>query len=428
MTAPRMLISHDAADQTLAQSLALDARAAGVDVWLDERGLGWADLRATLDQEMPARPVFVAVLSPEALASPSVQLALTMAAELASTGEVRTRVALLARPCAVPASLADLTVVDATRDRAGAITAVLAHVGITANPDAPAALVPASQASPALPPTPSAAALPPRFGDLGYKGWLAAGHEFILPPLCLVPAGPALIGSTEDPAEAPVHRVVLPTFAIATHPVLVAEYACFVRSGHRLPPDVGRVTWSMQFSRLDHPVVNVSWRDAVAYAAWLSALTGQAWRLASEAEWEKAAAWDVARGLARRYPWGDQFASERCDTRESTLGGTTPAGTYPNGISPCGAHDMAGNVREWTRSLYAPYPYAAADGRERTDADGERVQRGGSWFGFASDARCAFREWHAPDEVSPVVGFRLLLEAPPGAGGNSAALDLPRLA
>jgi formylglycine-generating enzyme required for sulfatase activity len=88
---------------------------------------------------------------------------------------------------------------------------------------------------------------------------------------------------------------------------------------------------------------------------------------------------------------------------------------------------MAGNVREWTRSRYAPYPYDAGDGRERTDG-GERVQRGGSWFGFASDARCAFREWHAPADVSPVVGFRLLLEAPPGAGGKPAPLDLPRLA
>jgi formylglycine-generating enzyme required for sulfatase activity len=290
------------------------------------------------------------------------------------------------------------------------------------------ALVPAGQAAPAPLPPPSAAVLPPRFGDLGYKGWLANGHEFILPQLCLVPAGPVLIGGTDDPAEAPVHRVTVPTFAIATHPVLVAEYACFVRAGHRLPPDVGRITWSMQFSRLDHPVVNISWHDAVAYAAWLSALTGQVWRLPSEAEWEKAAAWDEVRGQARRYPWGDEFASERCDTRESSLGGTTPAGTYPNGASPFGAQDMAGNVREWTRSRYAPYPFDASDGRESMETSGDRVQRGGSWFGFASDARCSFREWHAPDEVSPVVGFRLLLEAPPGSGGDTPPLDLPRLA
>jgi formylglycine-generating enzyme required for sulfatase activity len=423
----RMLISHDASDQALAQALAFDARAVGVDVWLNERGLGWGELRAALDQEMPTRPVFVVLLSPEALASPSVQLALTMADELARTREVRERLALVARPCAVPAALAGYVVVDATRDRAQAIGAVLARAGVAANPDAPAALVPITHAAPALPPTPSAAVLPPRFGALGFKGWSAGEHEFILPPLCLVPAGPALIGGTEDPAEAPAHRVSLPTFAIATFPVLVAEYACFVRAGHRLPPDVGRVTWSMQFSRLDHPVVNVSWEDASAYAVWLSGLTGQVWRLPSEAEWEKAAAWDAARGQARRYPWGDQFASERCDTRESTLGATTAAGTYPNGASPCGAQDMAGNVREWTRSRYAPYPYDAGDGRESTDG-GERVQRGGSWFGFASDARCAFREWHAPADVSPVVGFRLLLEAPPGAGGKPAPLDLPRLA
>jgi formylglycine-generating enzyme required for sulfatase activity len=427
MTAPRLLISHDAADLALAQALALDARAAGVDVWLDERGLGWAELRVALDQEMPTRPVFVAIVSPEALASPNVQLAVTMAAELARTHEVRERVALVARPCAIPATLADLEAVDATRDRGAAISTVLARLGIVANPDAPAALVPVSHAAPALPPTPSTAVLPPRFGALGYKGWQAGEREFILPPLCLVPGGLAMIGGTEDPAEAPVHRVDLSTFAIATYPVLVAEYACYVRFGHRLPPDVGRITWSLQFSRLDHPVVNVSWQDATEYAAWLSGLTGQVWRLPSEVEWEKAAAWDAARGQARRYPWGEQFASERCDTRESTLGATTAAGTYPNGASPCGVQDMAGNVREWTRSRYAQYPYDATDGREDMKTSGDRVQRGGSWFGFASDARCAFREWHASDEVSPVVGFRLLLEAPPGAGGQPAPLNLPRL-
>jgi hypothetical protein len=263
-----MLISHVASDQALAQALAFEARAVGVDAWLDERGLGWGELRAALDQEMPTRPVFVVILSPEALANSSVQLALTMADELARTREVRERLALVARPCVIPAALADLEVVDATRDRALAISAVLARVGVAANPDAPAALVPIAQAAPALPPKPSGAVLPPRFGELGYKGWHAGEHEFILPPLRLVPGGPAMIGGTEDPAEAPMHRVSLPTFAIATFPVLVAEYACFVRAGHRLPPDVGRVTWSMQFSRLDHPVVNVSWADASAYAAW----------------------------------------------------------------------------------------------------------------------------------------------------------------
>jgi iron(II)-dependent oxidoreductase len=256
--------------------------------------------------------------------------------------------------------------------------------------------------------------LPPQLEALGFAGWRGGEVEFIVPPLCLVPAGPFTLGSDEDANEAPRHALDLSAYAIATHPVLVAEYACFVRAGHRLPPDVGRVTWNAQFSRLDHPVVNVSWLDAQAYAAWLSRLTGQVWRLPSEAEWEKAACWDAAVGGARRYPWGDRFEGSRANTRESTLGTTTAAGTYPNGASPCGAQDMVGNVREWTSSLHASYPYDATDGRERADARGERVQRGCSWFGFASDARAAFREWHAAEDISPVVGFRLVLQAPPG--------------
>jgi formylglycine-generating enzyme required for sulfatase activity len=223
------------------------------------------------------------------------------------------------------------------------------------------------------------------------------------------------MGGTAEASEGPVHVVDVPVFAITTFPIQVAEYACFVRSGHRLPPDVGRLTWSIQFSRLDHPVVSVSWADAMAYAAWLGARTSGRWRLPTEAEWEKAARWDGAAQRAREYPWGEAFDVVRCNTRESGMGNTSPAGTYPNGASPCGAQDMAGNVREWTSSRYAAYPYNPIDGREQPDAQGDRVQRGGSWFGFASDARCAFRDWHDPAEVSAVVGFRLVLEAPAAA-------------
>jgi formylglycine-generating enzyme required for sulfatase activity len=181
----------------------------------------------------------------------------------------------------------------------------------------------------------------------------------------------------------------------------------------------------MQFSRLEHPVVNVSWHDAVAYCAWLKDCTGEPWRLLTEAEWEKAARWDEKTRSARVYPWGQEFDPHRCNTRESSLGATTPVGLYPNGASPAGAQDMAGNVREWTSTRYASYPYERLDGRERADARGERVQRGGSWFSFGSDARCAFRDWHDPDETSAAVGFRLALEAPPQVAGGPSPLSLP---
>jgi hypothetical protein len=412
MVSPRVFLSHCPADSAFGHALAADLRAVGADVWHDERDLPWEELRRALDRELPTRPFFIVVLSPEAVASDRVSLAVDSAIELMRTREVREAVAVIARPCPVPPALADFRCLDGTAGLEPIRAGLLAALGLTAEVSSDAALVPVGQSLPALASAWSPIVLPPRLDQLGFKGWRIGEVELIVPPARVVPAGPFLMGSREESAEAPVHPVTIPLYAIATYPVLVAEYACFVRAEHALPPDLGRITWEVQFSRLDHPVVNVSWHDAVAYAAWLSRWTGQRWRLATEAEWEKAARWDPGSGVARTYPWGDTFDSSRCNTRESTLGGTTPSGTYPNGASPCGAQDMAGNVREWTSSLYDAYPYDPGDGREQMDVIGERVQRGGSWFSFGSDARAAQRDWHAPDEVSPVVGFRLVLEAP----------------
>jgi formylglycine-generating enzyme required for sulfatase activity len=418
MAGPRVFLSHHPADSAFGRALADDLRAAGADVWYDERDLDWDELRRALDQELPTRPYFLVVLSPEAVASERIGLAVDIALELMRTREVREAVALVARPCPIPPTLADFRRLDATAGlepaRAGLLVALGLSTEASAEASAGAALVPADRPSPALASAWSPTVLPPPLDQLGFKGWRIGEEELIVPPVRVVPAGPFDMGSDEGSAEAPVHTVSLPLYAVATYPVIVAEYACFVRSGHALPPDLGRVTWETQFSRLDHPVVNVSWHDAVAYAAWLRRWTGQPWRLPTEAEWEKAARWDPTAGGARVYPWGDTFDSVRCNTRESTLGSTTPVGTYPNGASPCGAQDMAGNVREWTSTLYDTYPYAPDDGREAMDVIGERVQRGGSWFGFGSDAQSAQRDGHAPDEVSSIVGFRLVLDAPPG--------------
>jgi formylglycine-generating enzyme required for sulfatase activity len=155
--------------------------------------------------------------------------------------------------------------------------------------------------------------------------------------------------------------------------------------------------------------VNVSWHDAVAYAAWLSLLTGQPWRLPSEAEWEKAA----RGGDGRIYPWGDQFDANRYDTSEGGKGTTTPVGTYPGGASPWGAQDMAGNVWEWTSGLYMPYPYRSTDGRDHTDSFGARVLRGGSWSSDAWGVRTAYRRDNMPVGTYDDAGFRLVLAAFP---------------
>lgn len=412
MAAPRIFLCHDASDAAFSQALALDLRAAGAGTWDDATG-------PLHDPDQAARRVFLVVLSPTAIASPAIQRRIADAIELRRLGAIHTILPVVAVPCALPPALAAFPALTvAATGHADLCARVVAALGLAPPIAQHAALVPAS-ATPA-PPDAAAepAALPPQLAALGYTGWHAAAGDMILPPVSVVAGGPFWMGDASgegEPAERPAHQVFLATFGITTFPITVAEYACFAGTGHRPPPDMGRVTWSQQFSRLDYPVVNVSWHDAVAYAAWLSTRTGGRWRLPAEAEWEKAARWDAAADVAREYPWGGTFDPERCNTRESALGASTPINTYPNGASPCGAQDMAGNVREWTNTAYAPYPYDGSDGREQTGAPGERVQRGGSWFNFASDARCAFRDWHPAGEVNPVVGFRLVLEPPRGA-------------
>jgi formylglycine-generating enzyme required for sulfatase activity len=163
--------------------------------------------------------------------------------------------------------------------------------------------------------------------------------------------------------------------------------------------------------KLDHPVVYVSWDDAVAYAAWLAQTTGQPWRLPSEAEWEKA-----ARGTdGRIYPWGDTFDKARANTSESGIKTTTAVGSYPSGSSPYGAQDMAGNVWEWTHSLFKSYPYIPNDGREVGNYTDYRILRGGSWGDLAWCARAACRLLDTPGYLSYVIGFRLAVAASAGS-------------
>lgn len=212
--------------------------------------------------------------------------------------------------------------------------------------------------------------------------------------------------------EAPRARATLPAFAITRTVITNRQYAAFVRAtGHRAP-DVDAATWkgyglihpytrTRKFAwteggppagREDHPVVLVSHGDAVAYAAWLSAVTAWRWRLPSELEWEKA-----ARGAdGRRFPWGDAFDPRRLNSHDAGPFDTVPVGSFPGGASPFGLLDPAGQVFEWTAT-------PAGAGRYRV--------KGGSWDDKGCGiCRPAARHGRPAAIKHILIGFRLVRE------------------
>ena len=231
---------------------------------------------------------------------------------------------------------------------------------------------------------------------------LSNGMEFIR-----VPAGKFLMGSdNRNDDEKPQHTVDIPyDYWMARFPVTNEQYNLFVRAtGAKHPVD----DWQI---RKNNPVTHVSWNNAMTYCHWMNKLhkielsADLIMRLPAEAEWEKS-----ARGEGGyEYPWGNEFDKDKCNTGEGGKGGTTSIGLYsPQGDSPYGCSDMAGNVWEWTHSLNKKYPYKANDGREDEKVSSIRVLRGGSFFFKGILARCAYRYINALGGH----GFRVCL-APP---------------
>lgn len=253
-----------------------------------------------------------------------------------------------------------------------------------------------------------------------------------------IPAGDFLMGS--DPRhdreaqadEQPQHVLSVSDFFIMRHPVTNSEYYLFIEAtGHRAP--LFWVNGDFPDDKAEHPVVGVSYLDAIAFCRWAGGQIGLPIRLPTEAEWEKA-----ARGSKGQvYPWGDQWEPMICNTREAKLKDTTPVGYFsPKGDSPYGVADIGGNVQEWLSNLYGSYPYNPEDGREllvnNLDHDqllprlldtgctsvpqsleaakDKSVIRGSSWRETKHQSRCAYRSWAAPLHRSDDTGFRCCYE------------------
>jgi formylglycine-generating enzyme required for sulfatase activity len=264
--------------------------------------------------------------------------------------------------------------------------------------------------------------------------------------MVLIPAGPFLMGSPEGSDsfsdERPQRTVFLSAFWMDRHEVTNAQYERFVTAaGHRPPTNLNPAAtlWEQGHPLAGsehHPVINIGWQDAVAYCQWAGK------RLPTEAEWEKA-----ARGPdGRLYPWGNEWDLKRANSasywaghtiefkdgaewkafwvqgegarisKERGLKGevlTLPVGSFPEGASPYGLLDMAGNASEWVQDWFEPYYYSKAP---QTDPKGPagmllKVVRGGSWLKPAKSIRTADRDYGYPDDRPSGTGFRCAKDA-----------------
>ncbi len=235
------------------------------------------------------------------------------------------------------------------------------------------------------------------------------------PEVMIIPAGSFTMGSPETQlqreSDERQHEVRVAQFAMGRCELSFAEYDAFANATERaLPDDEG-------WGRGQRPVINVSWQDAMEYAAWLSEQTNESWRLPTEAEWEYA-----TRAKTRGpFWWGDTISPEQANYdgnfiyNEGAKGvyraQTLPVGSF--GSNPFGLYDVHGNVWEWTCSEYVE----EYDGQEQRcsqqDRDaGQRVLRGGSWFNIPWRLRSAFRNRSDPDERYNNTGFRLARAIP----------------
>ena len=203
--------------------------------------------------------------------------------------------------------------------------------------------------------------------------------------LVLVPGGEFLAGTAKFEVE-------LPGFYMGLHPVTNRQYGVFVKEAKHREPD--NSFWQ-EAGKAEHPVVCVSWEDAAAYCKWAGL------RLPGELQWEKA-----ARGEdGREYPWGGKWDAKKC--RNSTnKGGEETAGvwSYAEGVSPCGAYQMSGNVWEWCEDWHDANAYESYKRRDlKPPKIGKRrVLLGGSWYYGDPDFFATSHRYH----LNP--GFRNL--------------------
>ncbi|MFQ5617104.1 MAG: SUMF1/EgtB/PvdO family nonheme iron enzyme, partial [Anaerolineales bacterium] len=232
-----------------------------------------------------------------------------------------------------------------------------------------------------------------------------------------VPAGNFTMGASESNSsvgddEKPQHGVYLDAFWIDQTEVTNAQYQMCVNAGVcLLPANLSSVSRPSYYGNPDFanfPVIFVTWYDAVAYCHWAGR------RLLTEAEWEKAARWNPDTGAVTVYPWGNQTPSKNLANIKNWYGDTVEVGSFPDGASPVGALDMAGNVGEWIADFYNEIYYKVSPQvNPKGPAEGNvRVLRSRGWdqdTGIYS----TFRNWGLPKVGFKNDGIRCALDTDP---------------
>jgi formylglycine-generating enzyme required for sulfatase activity len=234
-----------------------------------------------------------------------------------------------------------------------------------------------------------------RVNEQGYKEYKNEKDGSVL---IYIPVGEFTMGSNDNDNEKPIHTVYLDAFYIDKYEVSVGQFRKFCSATGRTMPD--QPSWNQGDN---YPVVNVTWEDAKAYCVWAGL------KLPTEAEWEKA-----ARGTdGRKYPWGNTWDPSKCNNGESNSPDgyekTAPVGSFPQGASPYGVMDMAGNVWEWCADWYDKNYYQDSPSRNPTgvSSGSYRVLRAGSWYFYGQyDCRTSNRYYFNPRYRDDLYGFR----------------------
>jgi serine/threonine-protein kinase len=219
--------------------------------------------------------------------------------------------------------------------------------------------------------------------------------------MVLIPGGPFLMGSDRGlENEAPVHEVVIDHLFVDATEVTNAQFRVFCERSRRTPPPNPRWDSNYFLGKPNHPVVNVTWFDAEAYARWAGK------RLPTEAEWEKAARGGLT---GQEYPWGDEIDPSRANYNAA---GTCSVRSYAaNGY---GIHEIVGNVWEWCADWYTDDAYRNSPRLNPTGppTGTDKVLRGGSIDGSIRTVRIPYRHWMSPHRRSSDIGFRCVRDAP----------------